>query len=83
MGYGAYKVIRNGEEIEAGYLIEAECEAEGCTTRIDRGLDQLCGEVPGGDENGCGGYFCSNHMMYYNTCESCGAKKSLEEDENA
>lgn len=62
MGYGHYVVTRGGQEIEAGYLVEAECEKEDCTERIYRGVGQLCGRVPGGDEYGCGGYFCDAHL---------------------
>lgn len=58
MGYAHYEVVRNGETIEAGYAVEAMCDKPDCTARISRGTDALCGETPGGDEYGCGGYFC-------------------------
>ncbi|MBM9505044.1 hypothetical protein [Actinacidiphila acididurans] len=62
MGYARYTVHRNGEEIEAGYAVEVVCEESGCAEPIDRGLDFLCGQTPGGDEFGCGGYFCYAHQ---------------------
>jgi hypothetical protein len=71
MGYAQYTVIRNGEQIEAGYAVEAVCEREDCTTEIDRGLGYLCGEAPGGDEHGCGGYFCESHLLGGNQCTAC------------
>jgi hypothetical protein len=63
MGYAFYEITRNGETIQAGYGVEAECEEEGCTEQIDRGLGCLCGMTPGGDEHGCGGYYCGKHLF--------------------
>ncbi|MFF9559282.1 hypothetical protein ACF1DY_26125 [Streptomyces albus] len=62
MGYARYEIYRNGEKIEAGYDVEAMCDKPDCTTRIWRGLDALCGQTPGGDEHGCGDYFCDEHL---------------------
>jgi len=62
MGYASYTVTRNGEKIDAGYSIEDVCNENGCNEQIDRGLAHLCGETPGGDEWGCGGYFCGGHL---------------------
>lgn len=73
MGYARYEVIRNGERIEAGYAVEAPCEEDGCTTQIDRGIGFLCGRTPGGDENGCGGYYCDCHLFGGNQCTRCVA----------
>lgn len=61
MGYARYEITRNGEKIEAGYGVAAVCEQDGCEEQIDRGLAYLCGTEPGGDEHGCGGYFCAGH----------------------
>lgn len=62
MGF-AYYVLPDGRE--AGYGVEATCDAEGCETRIDRGLGYLCGDSPDGwrdeSEPGCGRYFCGAH----------------------
>lgn len=75
MGYASYTVYRNGEEIEAGYDVEDGCNKDGCTAKIDRGLGNLCGETPGGDEHGCGHYFCGEHLFGGNPgqCEACRA----------
>jgi hypothetical protein len=62
MGYAHYKITRNGETIEAGYAVEAMCDKPDCTTTISRGIDAVCGETPGGDEYGCGGYFCESDL---------------------
>lgn len=62
MGNAHYEINRNGEPIKAGYLVEAMCDKPDCTNRIDRGIGALCGETPGGDEYGCGGYFCDQHL---------------------
>lgn len=55
-------VYRNGQEIQVGYGVAAICEHPTCTEQIDRGLAYLCGETHGDNENGCGGYFCGNHL---------------------
>ena len=61
MGY-AYYMLADGRE--AGYGVPDVCNEEGCDEPIDRGLAYLCGESPGGDEYGCGGYFCGAHLFY-------------------
>lgn len=71
MGYAHYEIIRNGEKIDAGYGVEAVCEQDGCDAKIDRGLAYLCGKHPGGDEHGCGGYFCEQHLYGDNQCKAC------------
>lgn len=63
MGYARYEITRNGKKIEAGYDVETVCEENGCKEKIDRGLAHLCGETPGGDEHGCGGYYCGQHLF--------------------
>lgn len=77
MGYARYLISRNGEQIEAGYAVEAVCEKDTCDATIDRGLGYLCGQQPGGDEYGCGGYFCGEHLYtppageHGNLCAAC------------
>lgn len=80
MGYARYTVTRHGEQIEAGYSIPTTCETDGCKTQIDRGLAYLCGQTPGGDETGCGGYHCDEHLQLSvdgrwkgQVCTSCAA----------
>lgn len=72
MGYAHYEIVRNGETIEAGYGVEAVCEEDGCKAKIDRGLAYLCGKHPGGDEHGCGGYYCEQHLYGgVSQCKRC------------
>ncbi|MFE4420417.1 hypothetical protein [Streptomyces sp. NPDC056817] len=76
MGYARYEITRNGETIEAGYGVETVCEEKGCKEKIDRGLDYLCGQTPGGDEYGCGGYYCGKHLHFSaggggSLCDGC------------
>jgi hypothetical protein len=72
MGYARYKITRpNGDRIWAGYAVEATCEKTGCKAKIDRGLAYLCGKTPGGDEHGCGGYYCEEHLYGDQQCERC------------
>ncbi|MFD7860954.1 hypothetical protein [Streptomyces sp. NPDC059783] len=73
MGYARYEITRNGQTIEAGYTVPTTCEQPGCTEQIDRGLGHLCGETPGGDEFGCGGYFCGQHLYGFGEgrCAQC------------
>lgn len=63
MGY-SYYTLPDGRE--AGYGVDAECDAPGCPTEIDRGLGYLCGRAPDGwrddEEPGCGKYFCAAHL---------------------
>lgn len=67
-----------------GYAVRAICDEPGCKTQIDRGLAFVCGQMHGGSETACGGYFCSDHLfMVLGTgqrCRSCADKiEDLEE----
>ncbi|WP_432070869.1 hypothetical protein [Streptomyces sp. AA1529] len=62
MGYARYQIHRGGQKLDAGYDVETVCEETGCQETIDRGLAHLCGSTPGGDEYGCGGYYCGHHL---------------------
>ncbi|MFB7548540.1 hypothetical protein [Streptomyces sp. NPDC056154] len=77
MGYASYEVLLDGKKLNAGYSVEAECDKDGCAKQIDRGLAYLCGQTPGGDEYGCGHYFCADHLLGSQQCEAC-AKKADE-----
>lgn len=46
---------------EVGYLVGAVCDQDGCDEQIDRGLAYVCGD---GGEDGCGDYFCAEHLAY-------------------
>jgi hypothetical protein len=54
----------NAEGREVGYTVEAICDQEGCSKEIDRGLYYVCGGMHDGGEDGCGRYFCSDHLGY-------------------
>lgn len=79
MGYARYTVYLNGQPLEAGYDVEDVCNRPDCNAEIDRGLGFLCGRTPGGDEHGCGRYFCEEHLFCVETgegetsqvCEGC------------
>lgn len=84
MGYASYTIQRNGETIDAGYGIDATCEEPGCDADIDRGLAHLCGQAPGGDEHGCGGYYCAKHLFMgpnAATGDLCGRCSERAEEE--
>jgi hypothetical protein len=68
MGYARYDTPAG----PAGYGVEDRCpyplgEDQGdqpCGTKIDRGLDFLCGDQPGyATELGCGRWFCGEHLV--------------------
>jgi len=51
---------------DIGYGVPAFCDYPGCNKKIDRGLSYVCGgNAPYGGENGCGLYFCEEHMFYH------------------
>lgn len=62
MGYASYP-LPDGRQ--AGYAVKADCDHSDCHEQITRGLDCLCGDVPGGHEPGvagCGNYHCRHHQ---------------------
>lgn len=88
MGYASYTVTggrHSGEE--CGYAVDAVCDAEGCDEKIDRGLACLCGRLPGGGEDSCGGYFCAGHLFIPGggrgqRCGECADEIEREAEEN-
>jgi hypothetical protein len=62
---------------DIGYGVPAICDFPGCGTVIDRGLGYVCGGEPYGGEDGCGLYFCGEHLMFSfgepnrQLCERC------------
>lgn len=73
MGYSHY-ILADGRE--AGYSVEATCDQDMCNADIDRGLAYLCGATPGGDEYGCGMYFCQESHLFdgpVSGAHQCGA----------
>lgn len=57
----AYGIV-DGREV--GYSVIACCEHPGCNKEIDRGLSYACGGDPWGGQNGCGHFFCSEHLAW-------------------
>lgn len=45
-----------------GYGVPATCEEPECPEKIDRGLAYACG----GLDDGCGRFFCEDHLFYLN-----------------
>lgn len=60
MGWGSGT---NAKGREVGYSVEAVCDQDGCATEIDRGLAYCCGGMHDGGEDGCGDYFCHEHLF--------------------
>lgn len=57
---------------DIGYGVPATCDHPGCNEKIDRGLAHVCGGEPYGGEDGCGLYFCGQHLFgARNRCEAC------------
>jgi hypothetical protein len=56
---------------DIGYGVPAICDYPGCGEAIDRGLGYVCGGEPYGGEEGCGLYFCGEHLAH--VCERCEA----------
>lgn len=84
---------KNGRPI--GYGVEAECDEDGCSTQIDRGLSYRCGghhfDVPT-----CEGFFCEEHrttvpvtthdgdpQQYVSVCIRCAAELAEPDAEDA
>lgn len=58
---------------DIGYGVPAYCDHPNCNEKIDRGLSYVCGGAPYGGDEGCGLYFCGEHL-YSNPqqlCERC------------
>lgn len=60
MGWGSGY---NDQGREVGYAVDAECDQDGCSAQIDRGLAYVCGGMHDGGDHGCGGYFCGDHQL--------------------
>jgi hypothetical protein len=67
---------------DIGYGVPATCDHPGCGKSIDRGLAYVCGGEPYGGDQGCGLYFCDDHMLYGDAvpraqlCDRCRAGES-------
>jgi len=64
MGWAVGEDTRFGMERDIGYGVPAICDHPGCGKPIDRGLGYVCGgDVYGGDD-GCGLFFCGEHLSH-------------------
>lgn len=83
MGYAFYE-LADGRE--AGYGVEAQCDAGGCLKKINRGMAYLCGENPkvystDNGEWGCGNYYCGDHEHDHGCTNAMCGEHSLYGDE--
>jgi len=81
--YGIDESRPKGDQ-EIGYSIAAKCDYPGCKEDIDRGLAFVCGGEHYGGDDGCGGFFCSEHRSHVivetpraeyfsaDLCQECG-----------
>ncbi len=62
-----------------GYGVTAYCDFPKCNATINRGLAYVCGNEPYGGDNGCGLFFCPDHLNYLRkgdqVCSRCGHYK--------
>lgn len=47
---------------DIGYGVPATCDHAGCRKHIHRGLSYVCGGEPYGGDEGCGLFFCEEHL---------------------
>jgi len=47
---------------DIGYGVPAICDHPDCNREIHRGLSYVCGGEPYGGEDGCGLFFCGEHL---------------------
>ena len=62
---------------DIGYGVPAQCDYPGCGKRIDRGLSYVCGGEPYGGEEGCGLFFCDEHLSGASQCERCYENRNV------
>lgn len=78
---------------DIGYGVPATCDHPECDKKIDRGLAYVCGGDVYGGEDGCGLFFCYEHLVYATRttpegeeehspqlCEVCAEHWSVEYD---
>ena len=58
---------------DIGYGVPAECDHPECHEKIDRGLSYVCGGEPYGGDEGCGLFFCGEHLRVDGLCERCAS----------
>ncbi len=55
---------------DIGYGVPATCDHPECGAEIDRGLSHVCGGNPYGEPDGCGLFFCGDHLFPI-LCDEC------------
>jgi len=60
MGWGTCGPDEMGRPM--GYQWTSICDYPGCDEVIDRGLAFVCGGMHGADDDGCGRYYCDQHL---------------------
>jgi len=55
---------------DIGYGVPTYCDYPECDEEIHRGLAYVCGNEPYGGENGCGLFFCGEHL-FLSKCQKC------------
>ncbi len=56
---------------EVGDLVTAQCEHDGCTATIRRGLRAACGHSHVRGDDKCNGYFCEEHIKMTKVGRRC------------
>lgn len=62
---------------DIGYGVPCKCDHPGCDKTIHRGLAYVCGGEPHGGDEGCGLFFCGDHLRIgvegkeQQVCERC------------
>lgn len=64
---------------DIGYGVPAVCDHPGCDAAIDRGLAHVCGGEAYGGDQGCGLYFCGEHLYFIRRgpqrCDRCSKRR--------
>jgi len=70
---------------DIGYGVPCQCDHPNCKRRIDRGLAHVCGGEPYGGDEGCGLYFCAEHLRIgvegkeHQVCERCAGMHDTDQ----
>lgn len=58
-----------------GYAHSGVCDQDGCGKKIHHGLAYVCGGIHQGGDDGCGEYFCYEHLYLLGSadqlCRKC------------
>lgn len=62
---------------DIGYGVPATCDFPECGADIDRGLSYVCGSDPYGGDQGCGLFFCYDHLYSSESSNEFGRRVRL------